>query len=254
MKILVLGDIHGRAVWEDILKAESPDLTIFLGDFVTTHEDYTPEQQLEQLEKILAYKEADPDKFIILRGNHDLDGLGYYWAECSPSARDVQPKMNKTTEFGKRFLALSQWLYRTEIPGEKLVFSHAGISSEWLRHIHKLDWSTEEELDNILDELNKQEPSEKFGFTGGYFDTYGDHKWQSCTWIRPQALLDYAIPYYSQVVGHTGTYDVCGMVNIDSKWDKPNRRLFLCDALQQNSYLTIDTISGSVLSKTYENS
>ena len=35
--ILVLGDIHGRTIWKDIIDTENPDLIIFLGDYVTTH-------------------------------------------------------------------------------------------------------------------------------------------------------------------------------------------------------------------------
>ena len=38
MRTLVLGDIHGKTIWKDIIKKENPDKVIFLGDYVTTHE------------------------------------------------------------------------------------------------------------------------------------------------------------------------------------------------------------------------
>lgn len=72
MKILVLGDIHGRLIWYDIIKHESPDITIFLGDYITSHEGIYSEQQLANLEDILNYKENNPDKIILLRGNHEI--------------------------------------------------------------------------------------------------------------------------------------------------------------------------------------
>lgn len=71
-KILVLGDVHGRLIWYDIIQKENPDLTIFLGDYVSTHEDISSEQQLSNLEDILNYKEENPDKVILLRGNHKI--------------------------------------------------------------------------------------------------------------------------------------------------------------------------------------
>lgn len=71
MKILVLSDIHGRHCWKDIVIAENPDLTIFLGDFVSTHDRVTEEWQIENCDEIFKYKEENPDKVILLRGNHN---------------------------------------------------------------------------------------------------------------------------------------------------------------------------------------
>ena len=33
MKTLILGDIHGRDIWEDIFNKELPDRVIFMGDY-----------------------------------------------------------------------------------------------------------------------------------------------------------------------------------------------------------------------------
>ena len=46
MVTLVFGDIHGRTIWKDIVKKEKYDKVIFLGDYVTTHELISDEQQL----------------------------------------------------------------------------------------------------------------------------------------------------------------------------------------------------------------
>lgn len=70
MKILVLGDIHGRLIWKDIIEKENPDKVIFLGDYVSTHEDISSTQQINNLVDILTYKENNPDKVVLLRGNH----------------------------------------------------------------------------------------------------------------------------------------------------------------------------------------
>ena len=70
MKILVLGDIHGRTIWKDIIEKENPDKIIFLGDYVSTHDNISADQQLSNLNNILNYKEESSDKVILLRGNH----------------------------------------------------------------------------------------------------------------------------------------------------------------------------------------
>ena len=70
MKILVLGDIHGRTIWKNIIEKENPDKIIFLGDYVSTHDNISADQQLSNLNNILNYKEESSDKVILLRGNH----------------------------------------------------------------------------------------------------------------------------------------------------------------------------------------
>lgn len=71
----MMGDTHGRVLWKDIIEKEIPDNIVFLGDYVSTHEGISAEQQLSNLEEILTYKESNPDKVILLRGNHKIQIL-----------------------------------------------------------------------------------------------------------------------------------------------------------------------------------
>ena len=211
-KTLVLGDIHGRTIWKDIIDLEQPDLTIFLGDYVSTHDHVITEQnQIDNLENILKYKESHPDKVIMLRGNHDTQHLGYYWAECSGYCRGVGEYMMSNKD---RFLENTQWIH---VIGDT-IFSHAGISKPWMDNSH---------IDNVLN-INELEPSELFGFTSDrIFDMCGDSKTQPPTWIRPATLAQHCIDDYDQVVGHT---PVKNLTNI-SKAVKRNRNILLCDCL-----------------------
>lgn len=72
MKIVVIGDIHGKLIWKDILDKENPDQVIFLGDYISTHGLESTEQQLSNLEDILNYKRNHSDNVILLRGNHEF--------------------------------------------------------------------------------------------------------------------------------------------------------------------------------------
>lgn len=74
-KVLILGDIHGKTIWRDIISKENPDKVIFLGDYVSTHEGIPADQQCSNLEDILNYKEENPNKVVLLRGNHKISIL-----------------------------------------------------------------------------------------------------------------------------------------------------------------------------------
>lgn len=230
-KILVIGDIHGRTIWKDILIKENPDKVIFLGDYATSHEGISPEQQLSNLIDILSYKEDNPDEVILLRGNHCLCELGYSWAECNPTEPKVQEVLSKSP-LKERFLSLTQWIYIDE--NIKTVFSHAGISKVWMK---------ENKINSIYD-INYLEPSEIFEFTpDNYYDGSGYSITQPLTWIRPPSLLECNIDGWTQVVGHTPVSKI--------HYEKsPNgEEVWFCDNLGNKEYLVID--NNIFQSKTY---
>jgi hypothetical protein len=235
MKIVVLGDIHGRLCWKDIIEKENPDKVVFLGDYVTTHDGITVDQQLSNLENILKYKEDNFDKVILLRGNHDNQCLGYYWAKCSGYNIKLEEYMSKDP-FKERFLELTQWIYIYD----DFIFSHAGVSIIWLENEVERDYVNDSEeksinLEVILNHINKMGPSESFGFIpDNYFDRSGTSSTQSLTWIRPNSLINYMIPGYNQVVGHTPVREISGINNSEGK------TLWLCDNLVNKNYLVIE--------------
>lgn len=242
MKTLVLGDIHGRTIWKDIIEKENPDKIIFLGDYVSTHEDISAEEQLANLAEILEYKEQNVDKVILLRGNHDTQHLGYYWAECSGFDKIVYDYMS-SDKLKNRFLGLTQWIYIDE--DLKTIFSHAGISEVWLKNIEELmikevgpqyDDNTID-VEFVLNYINKIEPCEFFGFIpNSMSDWCGESPTQPPTWIRPYTLQKCNVVGYDQVVGHTTQRAVSKIVQST----KGKHIIWLCDALGHRSYLTIE--------------
>lgn len=225
-KILILGDIHGRTIWKDIIKKENPDKIIFLGDYVSTHEGISSEQQISNLEEILSYKEDNLDKVILLRGNHDTQHLGYYWAQCSNYDNYVASKMS-SGEFLLRFTKLTGWVYVDD--HLKTIFSHAGVSKVWMDTILK-----ESDIHNINDYGMREE----FGFTPNWRgDCYGNSTTQPPTWIRPETLCDCNYPEWNQIVGHTPVRK--NIVNI-GKIENLKESIWLCDALGIKQYLIID--------------
>ena len=218
MKIVVLGDIHGRKVWKRIIAKEQPDQVIFLGDYVSSHEGVSESDQVSNLLEIIRFKDHHPET-ILLRGNHDMQHLGYDWAQCSGYFPWVAELM---ADLKEEFLANTQWIH---VMGNT-VFSHAGISTKWLKHNGV-----------SLDDINALEPTELFGFSLlDMEDIYGTSPFQPPTWIRPMTLVDVMIPGYDQVVGHT---EVEHCFNVKDSNEIPHN-LWLCDALEHGSYLVIE--------------
>ena len=215
MKIVVVGDIHGRDIWKKIIETETFDLIIFLGDYVSSHEDISEEQQIENLKELLSYKEHNPDKVILLRGNHDMQHLGYKWADCSGLFRGVRQWLSKDVH-KRKFLKDTQWVYVKD----NILFSHAGVSNTWFKKIALRPDHPED--------INLLKPCDKFGFsfTSSIFDQTGNTIDQPCTWIRPQALIRDALPKYTQVVGHTPVTSLTDL----NKYDH-TLHIWLCDTL-----------------------
>lgn len=209
MKYVIIGDVHGRTIWRDIVEKESDsDKIIFLGDYCSTHNPVaiSEDQEIEELYAILDFKEKNKDKVVLLRGNHCCQMLDYHWAECYPKVRPKVAQYVRTKDVTGWFLNSTQWIY--QIPDTNIVCSHAGISNTWLNNVsqyYKMIKRTE--LTNISD-INNLEPCEAFAFTpSDMWDNYGDSLTQPCTWIRPTSLNEDKLPNIIQVVGHTRDYE-----------------------------------------------
>ena len=228
MKYLVIGDVHGKTIWKNIIGKESPDKVIFLGDYVSTHGLESTEQQVTNLNDILNYKINNSDTVILLRGNHDIQHIGYSWAGCSGWDQRLHDMMQCRVN---DYLNLTQWVYIDD--DLKTIFSHAGVSTMWMEQIAKID---------SIYEINDLAPSEIFGFTPCKMsDYYGTSPTQPPTWIRPQTLVEYMPSDWTQVVGHTPVKKVC---NVGQEYrenyniDCPD--LWCCDALDVEQYLVIE--------------
>ena len=249
-KYLILGDLHCRSIWKDIVAKEgdSCDKIIFLGDYTcpkeVTFDD--PTDACGFLYEVLDYKDKNPDKVILLRGNHDLDSLGYYWARCYPQDHPKVAKYWQTNDVKNWFLKNTQWVY--QIPNTNIVCSHAGISEKFIDNVCRYF-----KRQDGWDFNNNIEPSELFGFTPCKMSDYnGESATQPCTWIRPYTLLQYGVKDIIQVVGHTPIEHICNLKKDFKKkvseYDPDEDLTYIdnyvdvwcCDNLQNGEYLIIE--------------
>lgn len=258
-RYLILGDLHCRSIWKDIVAKEDYDKIVFLGDYLPPREIVLddPTDACGFLYDVLDFKDKNPDKVILLRGNHDNDALGYYWARCYPSVHPNVARYCRTEDVRNWFLRNTQWVYR--IPNTNIVCSHAGIGEKFLdnvcRHFKRQEgWDFNiYDQDELIDHINDIEPCELFGFTDNNpFDTGGESPSQPCTWIRPYTLLGCGIKEIIHVVGHTPTEHIC---NIKEEIIKTREQLgmsvgkekvqnycnvWCCDNLENGEYLIIE--------------
>lgn len=261
MRILILGDLHCRPIWKDIVAKEgdSCDKIVFLGDYTCPREVKLddPTDACGFLYDILDFKDKNPDKVILLRGNHDLSSIGYYWAECWPQDHPKVQAYWQTEDVKSWFLRNTQWIYI--IPYTGIICSHAGISKNWLKsvmkHFNNLGYNYDLDSEDIIDLelINTLEPSELFGFTPCKLsDTTGESSTQPCTWIRPYTLLHYGVQGIIHVVGHTPIKEICnikeGCKAVREKYNIEDNEeivdnycdIWCCDNLENGEYLIIE--------------
>lgn len=265
MKYLILGDLHCREIWKDIVAKEgdSCDKIIFLGDYLPprgfTYDD--PTDACGFLYSVLDYKDQNPDKVVLLRGNHCMEMLGYYWARCYPKVHPKVAEYCQSDDVKNWFLNNTQWIYR--IPNTSIVCSHAGLGKKFLSNAHdalernKIRYYSgiPTPWDWIIDNINKLEPSPLFGFTDNNpFDTNGESSCQPCTWIRPYTLLQYGNKNTIHVVGHTPVDHICNFKkkfidearqndeNFEEKKEEYEdyAEVWCCDCLENREYLIIE--------------
>lgn len=258
MKYLVLGDLHCRDVWKDIVAKEgdSCDKIIFLGDYTCPREVRLedPTDACGFLYEVLEYKDQNPNKVVLLRGNHDMASLGYSWAHCYPQDHPNVQQYWQTEDIKNWFLRNTQWVY--QIPDTNIVCSHAGVSEAFLENARKYIKGSQYDdgsidTDVLIDCVNTIEPCELFGFTPCKLsDYYGDSATQPCTWIRPYTLLSYGVKGFIQVVGHTRLNNVFNIkediiqeaktYDMDLSIYDDYVDVWCCDNLENREYLIIE--------------
>lgn len=207
MKILVIGDIHGRSNWkfkgdiEQLVKfpnlATNYDKYIFLGDYVDSFTE-TNAVILHNLKEIIQLKKNYPDKIVLLLGNHDLQYMfNYNNHGCSGYRPQMYQELHKLFKENKN---LFQPVYQIQ----NYLFTHAGVTTTWLQKIteettvkHKVNINRN--MDEVINEMFIAYDSKLFNVgrcRGGYYPSGGPF------WADKHESSNAILPNYHQIVGH----------------------------------------------------
>ncbi|MDJ1495371.1 metallophosphoesterase [Cytophagaceae bacterium DM2B3-1] len=196
MKLLAIGDIHGRTIWKKIVAKERADRIIFLGDYFDSREDITCSEELRNFESILSFKEQFPEKVVLLFGNHDLHYIineqysGFRYS-CQKAVQEIIHN------------ALQKNLMQMCFSMHSFLFSHAGVTKTWYQSQFGEEYVQSDMVCDFVNKLFRKQP-DAFRFTvGPNCDFSGDDITQPPTWVRPASLLADKLDGYIQIVGHT---------------------------------------------------
>ena len=205
-KWIVIPDVHGRKFWRDAVNGKEKEKIIFLGDYLDPYEQegITSEDAYRELLDIIEFKRKHPDNVVLLLGNHDL---GYLDSGICSVRRDNE----KQRVYKKLFLDnlhLFDLIYEDNIAENKVLFSHAGIRTRWLRSNSWLLGNEEDFRPNLLNELLHNDRSrqnlfitlaDSSSFRGG-IDSAGSVVWAD---IEEFVYNNDEMPGYIQIFGHT---------------------------------------------------
>lgn len=196
MKIIALGDTHGRSLWKEIVsKHEDADKIIFIGDYFDTHGGgYSANRQIENFKDIAAFKKANMDKVVMLLGNHDFHYLNEVGEQYSGFQWNYRQDINDVLQ-----PAVDEGLIQISFVHDKYVFTHAGVTKTWVKNVGV-------DIDNLQESINDlfKKDISKFKFTvGPNYSNYGDDITQTPIWVRPESLLVDILDGKICVVGHT---------------------------------------------------
>lgn len=127
-KILIIPDVHGRKFWHKAPEIiNSVDKVVFLGDYLDPYpcENISKLDAIREFKDIIEFKRSNPDKVILLLGNHDC---AYCFNFGSASRYDYKNKVEIKSLFKK-----TMDIFRLYYKEGRYLFSHAGITNDWLK-------------------------------------------------------------------------------------------------------------------------
>lgn len=196
-KIVAIGDIHSKNIWKEIVnKNMDADRIIFMGDYFDCFENYETTIQANNFEDIVAFKKANPEKVILLFGNHDYHYLSFIDDQYSGFKPSSKPLYSSLLDAALKASEL-QMAYAED----GYLFTHAGVTKTWCKN-------NDIDLSNIVDSINDLfiTKPRQFGFTPPdriSYSPYGDNVTQTPIWIRLTSLRNDKVDGWKQIVGHT---------------------------------------------------
>lgn len=223
-KHVVIGDIHGRNLWRQIVEEYPDAVIVFLGDYCDPYPDegISQEEVIDNLERIVRFKIDNPERVVLLVGNHDWPLLFGGRAGCSRHNPYLEEELKAVF---RTHAALFQMAYEYS----SLLFTHAGVVQYWFDEIFGGDVRQ-----SVAAQLN--DPT-AYGLR--FEDLYvggrrrgGESPCGGILWADAGELSE---PFADclQIVGHNRVN------SIFTSPSSPQSGIVFCDALRQREFLVI---------------
>lgn len=205
-KILTIGDLHGLRVWRGT-KPNNYERVVFIGDYVDAWTK-TDNEIKNNLLEIIEFKKANPDKVILLWGNHDVAYL-HGVDECSGFRSTMKFDLHNIFIENQKLFQLA---YEIHTSNNIYLWNHAGVEQNWFNQNIVMNEINNEYLKNI----QVFELAEKLNilFNRNYEPLFwvdqwrgGCHDYGGPLWCGKPNLLENPLKDYIQIVGHTTCKD-----------------------------------------------
>ena len=195
MKILSIGDIHGRNKWKTIIQGDE-DLVIFVGDYCDAYE-VEDHYIIQNLINIINYKKNNMDKVILLLGNHECQYLFNYTTHgCSGFRSSMYEGLHQILNDNKNLFIVSYQI-------DNYIWSHAGISEHWYKKFLQIAHPDLE--GNLSQKINDTFNSSKEWIICQVGESRGGLRgdWGGPLWADAAETMLSPMQNFIQIVGHT---------------------------------------------------
>ncbi len=199
---MIIPDVHGRKFWKNAVEMYPDVPVVFLGDYMDPYpqEGIDDAMALRNFREIMAYKQENPDSVVLLLGNHDMHYLSRSFARIAMGTRysiAMQPVLGEMFRHNAdSFLLAYSELYEDTL----VLFTHAGVSSDWYHsHPELLAGDMPGCLNRLMDSDEGIGALGDIGAIRGGWSASGSVLWADVS----EVMRDVALPEYYQIFGHT---------------------------------------------------
>ena len=197
MKILICGDLHTKYhILEGVKSvANDYDYIIFLGDYVDEW-DTVPEASYNILNSLIEFKKANPEKVILLLGNHDL-------SEWLGGAFVCSGYNYLTSSLVRPLFEQNEDLFDLSCTYHDILFSHAGLTKNWAkRYIGSTTFTAQEYSVTMNQKFHDRHEDFLHGLAQAG-SARGGKGLPSPIWADRTELMVDRYFHFRQVVGHS---------------------------------------------------
>lgn len=232
MKIIVIGDVHGKNCWKDIIPSNY-DKIIFLGDYLDSF-TISKSDQISNFFDILSFKKDFPDKVVLLLGNHDMH---YVDSKYKCSGFDMMLYMTLNLYFHSE-KHLFQVAYQVRTKKRPIIFTHAGITRGWytihapifkdlrmgLIRVYGKSKASSVTLASVLNAVYDSRHRDILNDCGSIREGLNDYSGPMWADVRETNIESYSLSGYDQIVGHTHVKEI-------NRVDFKDSSITYCDVL-----------------------
>ena len=202
----LIGDIHGRKVWQQLVREDA--VNIFMGDYLDPYHGegiVAGEDDYNNLQEIIRFKKEHPETILLL-GNHDLH---YVWEESYSRRASKKEHIKRNEACFRDNFHLFQMAYAI---GKRILVTHAGVTLPWCEMAGVPTGLSTAAIADMLNQMGMDDDKRLWFATERCMPTY-DHAGYtpsaSPVWVRPETLRTHAHlmnpdgKEIIQIVGHT---------------------------------------------------